>query len=156
MGTYWGGLGEQIDLQSGNVNFSMPLFQAKARSGWVVSFALSYNSQNWRRDTAGTARKWNHGRDIGYGYGWGFMAGAINPLFSSYWDIGMYRFMDSTGAEYRLTETAPGSGEWVAKDGLFVTYKPAEGKLYFQDGSWWYFGSFTRLCFRIATGIRLR
>ena len=141
LGTYWGGLGEQIDLQSGNVNFSMPLFQAQARGGWGVTFALSYNSQNWRRDTAGTARTWNHGRDIGYGYGWRFMAGAMTPLFTSYWNIGMYRFMDSSGAEYRLTETAPGSGEWVAKDGLFITYKPAEGRLYFPDGSWWYFGS---------------
>ena len=75
LGTYWGGLGEQIDLQSGNVNFSMPLFKAQARGGWGVTFALSYNSQNWRRDTAGTARTWNHGRDIGYGYGWRFMAG---------------------------------------------------------------------------------
>ncbi len=141
LGTYWGGLGEQIDLQSGNVNFSMPLFKAQARGGWGVTFALNYNSQNWRRDTAGTARTWNHGRDIGYGYGWRFLAGAMTPLFTTYWDIGMYRFMDSTGAEYRLTETSLGSGEWVSKEGLFVTYKPAEGRLYFPDGSWWYFGA---------------
>ena len=65
----------------------------------------------------------------------------MTPLFTDYNTIGMYRFMDSTGAEYRLTETAPNSGEWVAKDGLFLTYKPAEGRLYFPDGSWWYFGS---------------
>jgi hypothetical protein len=140
-GTYWGALGEQINLQSGNVNFTMPLFKAQARGGWGVTFALSYNSQNWRRDTAGTARTWNHGRDIGYGCGWRFLAGAMTPLFDGYWAVGMYRFMDSTGAEYRLTETAPGSGEWVSKEGLFVTYRPAESKLYFPDGSWWFFGS---------------
>ncbi len=110
LGTYWGGLGEQIDLQSGNVNYSMPLFKAQSRGGWGVTFALSYNSQNWRRDTAGTARTWNHGRDIGYGYGWRFLAGALTPLYTSYWNIGMYRFMDSTGAEYRLRETSPRLG----------------------------------------------
>jgi RHS repeat-associated protein len=141
LGTYWGALGEQIDLQSGNVNYSMPLFKAQSRGGWGVTFALSYNSQNWRRDTEGTARTWNHGRDIGYGYGWRFLAGALTPLFTTYTQIGMYRFTDSTGAEYRLRETSPGSGEWVAKDGLFITYKSAEQKLYFPDGSWWYFGS---------------
>jgi RHS repeat-associated protein len=141
LGTYWGGLGEQIDLQSGNVNFSMPLFKAQARGGWGVTFALSYNSQNWRRDTAGTARTWNHGRDVGYGYGWKFLAGSMAPVFNGYDTVGFYRFTDSTGAEYRFFETSFGSGEWLAKDGLFLTYKSAEKKLYFPDGSWWYFGA---------------
>jgi RHS repeat-associated protein len=141
LGTYWGGLGEQIDLQSGNVNFSMPLFKAQARGGWGVTFALSYNSQNWRRDTAGTPRTWNHGRDIGYGYGWKFLAGSMSPVFNGYYNVGHYRFTDSTGAEYRFYETSFGSGEWLAKDGLFLTYRSAEKKLYFPDGSWWYFGA---------------
>ncbi|MCA2963495.1 MAG: hypothetical protein INH40_06270, partial [Acidobacteriaceae bacterium] len=141
LGTYWGGLGEQIDLQSGNVNFSMPLFKAQARGGWGVTFALSYNSQNWRRDTADLPRTWNHGRDTGYGYGWRFLAGALTPLYTDYRTIGMYRFLDSSGAEYRLTETAPNSGEWTSREGLFITYRSAEERLYFPDGTWWQFGS---------------
>jgi hypothetical protein len=32
-GTYWGGAGEQIDLQSGNVNFTLPLVTAMGRNG---------------------------------------------------------------------------------------------------------------------------
>ena len=35
-GAYWGAAGEQIDLLSGNLNFSVPLFQAMGR-GWQPS-----------------------------------------------------------------------------------------------------------------------
>jgi hypothetical protein len=51
-GAYWGAAGEQIDLLSGNLNFSIPLFKALGRGGWGVTFALSYNSQMWRQDNA--------------------------------------------------------------------------------------------------------
>ncbi len=63
------------------MNYSLTLFKAQARGGWGVTFALSYNSQNWRRDTAGTARTWIHGRD---GYGWKLLAGSMTPLYQNY------------------------------------------------------------------------
>ncbi len=53
-GAYWGAGGEQMDVLSGNLNFTMPLFEAQARGGWGASLALSYNSQNWRQDPAGS------------------------------------------------------------------------------------------------------
>jgi hypothetical protein len=43
-GAYWGAAGEQIDVRSGNLNFTLPLLKAMGRGGWGVSFALSYNS----------------------------------------------------------------------------------------------------------------
>jgi hypothetical protein len=50
LGTYWGGMGEQIDTRSGNLNYTLPLLSAQGRGGWAVPFALSYNSQMWRKD----------------------------------------------------------------------------------------------------------
>lgn len=55
-GAYWGAGGEQIDVMSGNLNFTLPLVKAQARSGWDVGFNLNYNSQNWRYDSGGN---WN-------------------------------------------------------------------------------------------------
>jgi hypothetical protein len=70
-GSYWGGAGEQIDMRSGNLNYTMPLLKAMGRGGWGVGISLSYNSQNWRRDTPANqpAVTWQFGRDLGYGYG---------------------------------------------------------------------------------------
>ena len=48
-GAYWGATGENIDVRSGNLNFSLPLLSAQARTGWTVGFNLNYNSQNWRQ-----------------------------------------------------------------------------------------------------------
>ena len=48
LGSYWGAGSEQIDMRSGNVNYSVPLIKAMAR-GWGASFNLTYNSQNWAR-----------------------------------------------------------------------------------------------------------
>jgi hypothetical protein len=56
-GAYWGATGENIDVRSGNLNFSLPLFTAKGMGGWSVGFNLSYNSQNWRKDASGV--NWN-------------------------------------------------------------------------------------------------
>jgi hypothetical protein len=53
-GAYWGAAGEQIDVRSGNLNYTVPLLKALARSGWSATFALSYNSQMWRNDAGGT------------------------------------------------------------------------------------------------------
>lgn len=52
-GTYWGGAGEQIDTESGNVNFTLPIAGAQGRGGAGATFALRYNSQNWRKDPGG-------------------------------------------------------------------------------------------------------
>ena len=77
-GTYWGGGNEQIDVLSGNVNYTLPLINAISRNGLAAKFNLTYNSQNWRSDTAGL---WNLGADVGYGYGWKLLAGAITPVY---------------------------------------------------------------------------
>ena len=58
---YWGANPEQIDMLSGNLNFSVPFLNAMGRggasgSGWTAGFSLSYNSQNWRNDSGGN---WN-------------------------------------------------------------------------------------------------
>jgi chitodextrinase len=77
-GAYWGAAGEQIDLRSGNLNYTVPLLKALARSGWSATLSLSYNSQMWRNDAGGT---WKLGRDVGYGLGWRLMAGSITPVY---------------------------------------------------------------------------
>ena len=47
-GAYWGAGGEQIDMLSGNLCFSLPLLTASGR-GISASVACSYNSQVWER-----------------------------------------------------------------------------------------------------------
>jgi hypothetical protein len=47
LGTYWGGGQEQIDMVSGNLNYTIPLLTAQGRS-FTVPISLSYNAQNWR------------------------------------------------------------------------------------------------------------
>ena len=76
-GNYWGSMGEQIDLLSGNLNYTMPMVSAKSRSGGA-SFSLTYNSQQWRKDSA----TWKHGVDSGYGWGWKFQAGSLTPMYN--------------------------------------------------------------------------
>ena len=78
-GVYWGGGGEQVDMQSGNLNYTLPILQAKSRGGLTASFALNFNSQMWRKDLA-TNGTWYYGRDNGYGHGWRLMAGSILPV----------------------------------------------------------------------------
>ena len=48
------------------------------RGGGGVSVGLTYNSQLWRGDSAGW---WELGRDVGYGYGWRMLAGALTPVW---------------------------------------------------------------------------
>ena len=101
-GSYWGGGGENIDMRSGNLNFSIPLLKVKGR-GWTVPFNLSYNSQNWRQDSGGTR---NLRRDRGYGYGWNLQGGALLPEYNGSFSLDHYLFIGATGAEYRLTFSA--------------------------------------------------
>jgi RHS repeat-associated protein len=132
LGSYWGGGGEQIDMRSGNLNYSKPLIKAQSRGGWSVGFNLSYNSQNWRNDPAGV---WQLGRDTGYGYGWRLQAGSLTPIYNSYWNIGYWLFIDSNGGEYKLNQW--NGSVWTSLEGIYLTFDPVAGRLYFPDGSFW-------------------
>ena len=123
-------------MRSGNLNFSMPLLRAVGRGGWGVDFRLSYNSQNWRQDAAGI---WSLGRDNGYGYAWTLQAGSLLPVWSSYWTIHQYLYIDGTGRQYRLDQN--NGNVWTSLEGIYVSYDANTGKLYFPDGSFWMFGS---------------
>jgi RHS repeat-associated protein len=136
-GSYWGGAGEQIDMRSGNLNYTIPLLKAQGRGGWGVGFNLSYNSQNWRQDPANT---WQLGQEVGYGYGWRLQAGSVTPVYRDYYTVDHYVFMDSTSAEYRLDQNN-GSGVWTSKEGIYLSFDSNAGRLYFTDGSFWTFGS---------------
>ncbi len=135
-GTYWGGGGEQIDVLSGNVNYTVPLLKAMGRTGWSAAFGLSYNSQNWRQDSAGL---WNLGADVGYGYGWNLMAGSILPVYSGSTLI-YYLFTDATGAQYRLS--ANNGGIWSSPESVYLEYDSnvSPGRLYFRSGQFWVMG----------------
>jgi RHS repeat-associated protein len=131
-GSYWGGMGEQIDVRSGNLNYSYPLITAQSR-GLSVLLSLSYNSQNWRQDSSGNS--WNLGMDTGYGYGWLLQFGSITPFYSSEWDVAFYQFRDSSGAVYRLDQN--NNGIWTSKDSVYVSFDDQTDILHFNDGSQW-------------------
>jgi hypothetical protein len=65
-GSYWGAMGEQIDMRSGNLNYSYPLVKAMGR-GLTVPISLSYNSQNWRLDASGAVWDLDETRYAGFG-----------------------------------------------------------------------------------------
>ena len=138
LGSYWGGGGEQIDMRSGNLNYTMPLIKAQGRGGWSIGFNLSYNSQNWRQDPAGV---WQLGRDTGYGYGWRLQAGSLTPIFQDYFTLRYWLFIDSTGAEYKLNQW--NGSVWTSLEGIYlafdpnITGNPGSTHLYFPDGSFW-------------------
>ena len=138
-GAYWGSVlgqsGEQVDLLSGNLNYNLPLVNAKGRGNWSANFALAYNSQNWRSDGGGT---WKLGDDVGYGFGWKLLAGSIVPFWKDQFTISHYLFTDSTGAEYRLANNT--SGIWSSSEGIFVWFDSNADRLYFKDGSFWVMG----------------
>ncbi len=103
LGSYWGAGGENIDVQSGNLNFTVPLLSAIGRGKTSISIALSYNSQNWRQDTGG---HWMFVRNTGYGLSWRLMAGSLTPHYDNWTSVHHYSFTDSSGAEYRLAATS--------------------------------------------------
>jgi RHS repeat-associated protein/uncharacterized repeat protein (TIGR01451 family) len=128
-GSYWDAAGEQIDLLSGNLNFTLALIKPQSR-GWGVTFALSYNSQMWRQN--GTTSS-NVAVDVGYGLGWTFQAGALVRVG------GYYAFQDATGAEYLLDQgTYP---VYTSRQGIYVSYDVNANTLYFPDGSFWVMGA---------------
>ena len=125
-------------MQSGNLNYTLPVVQAKSRGGLTASFALNYNSQMWRKDLANNGT-WYYGRDNGYGHGWRLMAGSILPVHKAFFEVAFYIFTDSTGAEYRLDVNT--GNVWTTKEGVFVSYDANAQRLYFNDGSFWYMGA---------------
>jgi hypothetical protein len=137
--SYWGDGGEQIDALSGNLNFTIPLVKAVGHGGSGAAFNLTYNSQNWRFDTVGSGGlTWKLGRDVGYGYGWKLQVGSITP----YWADGVidhYAFIDSTGAQYRLSVNT--GGVWSSTEGSYTQYDSNTNRLYFPDGSFWVMGA---------------
>ncbi len=135
-GSYWGAAGEQIDTLSGNLNFTIPLFKAMGRGGSGQGFALSYNSQFWRQDQGGT---WKMARDVGYGLAWRLQAGSLTPYYRFDWTLDHYLFIDSTGAEYRLTTNS--NGIWTSSEGIYVSYDSNANRLYFNNGSFWIMGA---------------
>ena len=130
LGTYWGASPENIDLQSGNLSFSLPTVTAQGRGGTSVPLRLSYNSQNWRKDSAWT---WKMGVDVGYRFGWRLLAGSLTPVYSGWWTVNHYVYTDSTGAEYRLEDNS--GGIWRSREGIFLEYDAGTGRLYFPGGS---------------------
>ena len=135
-GSYWGAMGENIDNLSGNLNFTVPLLQTKARGGWGVPINLIYNSQMWRHDNGGT---WLMGQDVGYGMGWRLMAGSVTPSFdNTTYVVDHWTFTDSTGAEYRLDVNT--GGVWTSKEGVYVSFDANTNKLWFNNGTFWYMG----------------
>ncbi len=134
-GSYWGGMGEQIDTRSGNLNYSYPLIKAISR-GWSVPIGISYNSQNSRLDTNGNP--WKLGDDLGFGFGWKMQIGSLAAFYSSYLNVQFYEYSDASGATYRLTQNT--NGIWTSTESVYVTYDSNAQRLYFNDGSFWVMG----------------
>jgi hypothetical protein len=128
-GAYWGAGSEQIDMLSGNLSFCLPLVTAKSRLA-AATITCSYNSQVWKKDQTGLHQ---YGPDLGFGVGWRVQVGSVVPERSGNSVVG-YRFVDGTGAEYPLTQTAHG---WVSLQGMYITYDPASARLQFPDGTVW-------------------
>ncbi len=133
-GAYWGANPEQLDVLSGNLNFSLPVLKTQARSSGV-GFSLTYNSQNWRKDSGGI---WNLGADVGYGYGWKLLAGSITPHWSGS-VVDHYVFTDATGAEYWLSVNN-GSNVWSSVESIYLQYDASAQILHFPNGSFWTMG----------------
>jgi hypothetical protein len=138
-GNYWGGAGEQIDLLSGNLNFSLPLIAAVGRSGLKANFALVYNSQNWRvvANQLQTVPR-ILGADTGFGFGWQMMLGSVMPVYTGSGLVGFYLFTDSTGAQYHLTQNS--GGIWSSTESVYVWYNSNQNRLYFRNGTFWAMG----------------
>jgi len=141
-GSYWGAMGEQIDVLSGNLNVGLPLLNAQGRNGRSVPLRLAYNSQNWRQDVDAqyTANyTWNLGEDIGYGYGWTLQVGSLTPYYKNPSSVpDHYLYIDGTGAQFRLNVNV--SGIYSSQEGIYVWYDPATNLLHFKDGSTWLMG----------------
>jgi YD repeat-containing protein len=94
---------------------TFPPLKAVSRGNWSAGASLSYNSQMWREDSAGT---WLTGYDVGYGLGWTLQLGSLLPVWGPS-QIDHYLFIDSSGAEYSLPVN--NNGVWSSLEGRLVT-----------------------------------
>ena len=131
-----GRAGEQIDLLSGNLNYTLPLITALGRGGLKATFALAYNSQNWRVVAEMVPRIL--GADTGYGFGWQLMLGSLMPVYTGNEVVAFYLFTDSTGAQYHLTVNT--GGIWTSTESIYVWYDSHANRLYFRNGTFWAMG----------------
>ncbi|MBV9269261.1 MAG: hypothetical protein JO061_24035, partial [Acidobacteriaceae bacterium] len=128
-GTYWGGMGEQIDTLFGNLNYTFPLVSAQGR-GWTVPLQLSYNSQNWVQDAGGT--DWHFGNDSGFGYGWNLQIGVLRRFsLPGSGATDHYEFRDASGAVYRLNQNS--NGIWSSLESVYVWYDSNANVLHFPN-----------------------
>ena len=118
-------------MASGNLNFTLPLLNVRSRGGWNVPFSLTYNSQVWRYNSNAS---WVDGKDVGYGWGWKFLAGAITPIWNNS-QLDHYLFTDSTGAEYSLYTGT--DGLYRSNEGIYLVYDSSANRIYMPDGSIW-------------------
>jgi hypothetical protein len=135
-GAYWGGTNENIDVLSGNLNYSYPLLKAQARGGVSVPFNLVYNVQNWRQDSGG---QWVYDGDVGYGFGWQLLAASIMPVWNpNGFTANYYLFSDSTGAQYHLNQNS--GSIWSSQESVYVYFDASVNVLHLKDGTSWTFG----------------
>ena len=121
LGTYWGGMGEQIDLRSGHLNYSVPPLTAQGRSGLSLPLALVYDSQLWRKENA---QVWQLGADTGYGFGWRMLPGAsLLPRYGTGGQLHHYLLTDAGGGEYRLFWDA-NLQVYTSRDGAYASFEP--------------------------------
>ncbi len=135
--SYWGGMGEHIDMRSGNLNYTYPLVAAQSR-GSGVPLQISYNSQNWRLDSTGNV--WDLDEARYAGFGWTLQFGSVLPYYSDGTDsTDHYDYQDPSGAIYRLDTNS--NGVWSGRLSNYVWYDSNANILHFRDGSFWYMGS---------------
>ncbi|MFN7919438.1 MAG: RHS repeat-associated core domain-containing protein [Bryobacteraceae bacterium] len=128
---FWGAEGEQIDMRSGNLNFTLPILKAQGRGGSSAAFALNYNSQQW---VYHSGRTWKFGKDTGFGFGWKFGLGSLTPVWSGAWALNSVVFTDTSGTEYLLDQYS--NGVFTSKDS-YVNYDLSTNRVCFNDGVCW-------------------
>jgi YD repeat-containing protein len=132
----WGGTGENIDVRSGNLNYTIPLVKPVGLGGLSVPINLSYNSQFWRQESGTTWRLLN---PTGNGVGWMVQAGSLTPVYTWAWSAPTYYlFVDTTGAEYRLDQVS--NGVYSSTQSIYVWFDSNTKRLWFKDGTFWLFG----------------
>lgn len=134
-GAYWGAGAEKIDLLSGNLSYSIPLLRPKSRRiGTLIR--LSYNSQVWR---FGKQTVTCPADDFGLGLGWRLQIGAVYPERTGH-TITNYKYIDATGAEYRLFPDQNNEETWISIDGHYLTWVANASTLYYPNGTSLTFG----------------
>jgi RHS repeat-associated protein len=133
----WGGTGENIDMRSGNLNYTVPLLKPIGRGGLSVPVNLAYNSQFWRENGSNT---WRESSFLSLGPGWTLQAGSLTPYYDNLtWNAPLYfLFVDNTGAQYRLDQVS--NGVYSSIQSIYLWFDTNTHLLHFKDGSTWTFG----------------